>query len=240
MQVVLLERVSKLGQMGEVVGVKDGYARNFLLPQGKALRATPEPTSSGSRTTAPSSRSRNLDARKEAETVAARLDGQTLRGDSLRLGRRRALRLGHHPRHRRFGDRRRLLRRPPPDRARPSDQGPGPASRHGLAAPGGRRHDPRQRRPQPGGGRASGVRQDHPGASGRGRGRGTSSTSRSSSTTSAAPPTKALRTRATPDQQAGPARSDRARDPAFRLTSRSADVPARDRWRRRTSASMRR
>ena len=40
MQVVLLERVAKLGQMGEVVAVKDGYARNFLLPQGKALRAT--------------------------------------------------------------------------------------------------------------------------------------------------------------------------------------------------------
>ena len=40
MQVVLLERVAKLGQMGEVVRVRDGYARNFLLPQGKALRAT--------------------------------------------------------------------------------------------------------------------------------------------------------------------------------------------------------
>mgnify|MGYP000706478603 CR=1 FL=1 len=40
MQVILLERVAKLGQMGEVVTVKDGYARNFLLPQGKALRAS--------------------------------------------------------------------------------------------------------------------------------------------------------------------------------------------------------
>ena len=40
MQVVLLERVEKLGQMGEVVTVKDGFARNFLLPQRKALRAT--------------------------------------------------------------------------------------------------------------------------------------------------------------------------------------------------------
>ena len=39
MQVILLQRVAKLGQMGEVVNVKDGYARNFLLPQGKALRA---------------------------------------------------------------------------------------------------------------------------------------------------------------------------------------------------------
>lgn len=39
MQVVLLERIAKLGQMGDVVNVKDGYARNFLLPEGKALRA---------------------------------------------------------------------------------------------------------------------------------------------------------------------------------------------------------
>ena len=40
MEVILLERIGKLGQMGDVVTVKDGYARNFLLPQGKALRAT--------------------------------------------------------------------------------------------------------------------------------------------------------------------------------------------------------
>ena len=40
MEVILLERISRLGQMGETVKVKDGYARNFLLPQGKALRAT--------------------------------------------------------------------------------------------------------------------------------------------------------------------------------------------------------
>ena len=40
MEVILLERIYKLGQMGDVVSVKPGYARNFLLPQGKALRAT--------------------------------------------------------------------------------------------------------------------------------------------------------------------------------------------------------
>ena len=40
MQVILLERVAKLGQMGDVVDVKPGYARNFLLPQGKALNAS--------------------------------------------------------------------------------------------------------------------------------------------------------------------------------------------------------
>ena len=42
MQVILLERIGKLGQMGDVVRVKDGFARNFLLPKGKALRATKE------------------------------------------------------------------------------------------------------------------------------------------------------------------------------------------------------
>ena len=42
MEVILLERVAKLGQMGDVVRVKDGFARNFLLPRGKALRATDE------------------------------------------------------------------------------------------------------------------------------------------------------------------------------------------------------
>ena len=42
MEVILLERIEKLGGMGDIVGVKDGYARNFLLPRKKALRATPE------------------------------------------------------------------------------------------------------------------------------------------------------------------------------------------------------
>jgi len=42
MEVILLERIAKLGQMGEVVRVKDGFARNFILPSGKALRATKE------------------------------------------------------------------------------------------------------------------------------------------------------------------------------------------------------
>jgi large subunit ribosomal protein L9 len=75
MEIVLLERVAKLGQMGDVVRVRDGYARNFLLPQGKALRAT-----GGNLKRFESQRAqleaRNLDARKEAEAVAARLGGQ--------------------------------------------------------------------------------------------------------------------------------------------------------------------
>ena len=75
MQVILLERVSKLGQMGDVVDVKPGYARNFLLPQGKAL------TASGSNVEAFEGRKAqleadNLESKKEANAMASRLDGQ--------------------------------------------------------------------------------------------------------------------------------------------------------------------
>ena len=76
MQVILLQRVAKLGQMGEVVNVKDGYARNFLLPQGKALRAN-----SGNIAQFEVKKAQleatNLETRKEAEAVGAKLDGQT-------------------------------------------------------------------------------------------------------------------------------------------------------------------
>ncbi|HMO72258.1 MAG TPA: 50S ribosomal protein L9 [Paracoccaceae bacterium] len=76
MQVILLERVAKLGQMGEVVNVKDGYARNFLLPQGKALRASDANIKSFEARKA-QLQAQNLETRKEAEAVAAKLDGQT-------------------------------------------------------------------------------------------------------------------------------------------------------------------
>jgi large subunit ribosomal protein L9 len=75
MEIVLLERVGKLGQMGEVVRVRDGYARNFLLPQGKALRATAA-NLKRFETERVQLEARNLEARKEAEVVSARLDGQ--------------------------------------------------------------------------------------------------------------------------------------------------------------------
>jgi large subunit ribosomal protein L9 len=75
MEVVLLERVAKLGQMGEVVKVRDGYARNFLLPQGKALRKT-EANMKRFEAERAQIEARNLDAKKEAEKVAAKLDGQ--------------------------------------------------------------------------------------------------------------------------------------------------------------------
>lgn len=76
MQVILLQRVAKLGQMGEVVSVKDGYARNFLLPQGKALRAS-EANIRSFESRKAQLEVTNLETRKEAEAAAARLDGQT-------------------------------------------------------------------------------------------------------------------------------------------------------------------
>ncbi len=75
MQVILLQRVAKLGQMGEVVNVKDGYARNFLLPQGKALRANESNIKSFEAKKA-QLEVQNLETKKEAEAVGAKLDGQ--------------------------------------------------------------------------------------------------------------------------------------------------------------------
>lgn len=76
MEVILLERVAKLGQMGEVVRVKDGFARNFLLPQGKALRATKDNRSKyeGMKQQL---EARNLEMKSDAEKVAAKLDGKS-------------------------------------------------------------------------------------------------------------------------------------------------------------------
>ncbi|MEM1300299.1 MAG: 50S ribosomal protein L9 [Pseudomonadota bacterium] len=75
MEVVLLQRVEKLGQMGDVVNVKDGYARNFLLPQEKALRATKANMAQFEAQRA-QLEARNLEAKGEAERVAKDLDGQ--------------------------------------------------------------------------------------------------------------------------------------------------------------------
>ena len=75
MQVILLERVAKLGQMGDVVAVKDGYARNFLLPQGKALRANEANIASFEAQKA-QLEARNLETKKEAEALSEKLGGQ--------------------------------------------------------------------------------------------------------------------------------------------------------------------
>lgn len=74
MQVILLERVAKLGQMGDVVNVKQGFARNFLLPQGKALRAS-EANLQAFEAQKAQLEARNLETRKEAEALSTKLDG---------------------------------------------------------------------------------------------------------------------------------------------------------------------
>ncbi len=75
MQVILLERVAKLGQMGDIVTVKDGYARNFLLPQKKALWAS-QANIKAFETDKSQLEARNLETKKEAQAMADRLDGQ--------------------------------------------------------------------------------------------------------------------------------------------------------------------
>jgi large subunit ribosomal protein L9 len=77
MQVVLLERIAKLGQMGEVVTVKDGYARNFLLPSGKALRANKANLEQFNEQRA-QLETQNLERRAEAEKVKETMNGQSL------------------------------------------------------------------------------------------------------------------------------------------------------------------
>ena len=76
MQVILLERVSKLGQMGDVVDVKPGYARNFLLPQGKAQTAS-EANITAFEKHKSQLETKNLETKKEADALLAKLDGQT-------------------------------------------------------------------------------------------------------------------------------------------------------------------
>ena len=76
MDVILLERIPKLGQMGDVVRVKDGFARNYLLPKGKALRAS-EANRSRFEGMKIDLEARNLAQRGEAEKVAERLNGQS-------------------------------------------------------------------------------------------------------------------------------------------------------------------
>lgn len=76
MQVILLERIGRLGQMGDVVTVKDGFARNFLLPQGKALRATKANRERFENERA-QLEARNLELKSEAGAVAEKLQGKS-------------------------------------------------------------------------------------------------------------------------------------------------------------------
>jgi large subunit ribosomal protein L9 len=75
MEVILMERVPKLGQMGEKVRVKDGYARNFLLPGGKALRAT-EANMARFETQRAQLEARDLEKRSDAEKLKGKVDGK--------------------------------------------------------------------------------------------------------------------------------------------------------------------
>lgn len=76
MDVILLERIARLGQMGDTVKVKDGYARNFLLPQGKALRAN-DANSKKFEGQRAQLEARNLERKTEAQAVAEKLDGKS-------------------------------------------------------------------------------------------------------------------------------------------------------------------
>ncbi|HVZ51631.1 MAG TPA: 50S ribosomal protein L9 [Pseudolabrys sp.] len=76
MEVILLERVGKLGQMGDVVRVKDGFARNFLLPRGKALRANADNKARFEGMKADLEK-RNLEAKGEAGKLASKIDGKS-------------------------------------------------------------------------------------------------------------------------------------------------------------------
>ena len=76
MEVILLERIARLGQMGEVVRVRDGYARNFLLPQGKALRAN-DANRKKFEAEKVHLEARNLERMSEAQQVGVRLGGQS-------------------------------------------------------------------------------------------------------------------------------------------------------------------
>src|SRR5262245_18306 len=75
MEVILLERISRLGQMGETVKVKDGFARNFLLPKGKALRAN-EANKKKFEGQRAQLEARNLERKAEAQKIAEKLDGK--------------------------------------------------------------------------------------------------------------------------------------------------------------------
>lgn len=76
MEIILLERIPRLGQMGDIVRVKDGFARNFLLPEGKALRAN-EANKKKFESQRTDLEARNLERRKDAEAVSEKLDGKS-------------------------------------------------------------------------------------------------------------------------------------------------------------------
>ena len=138
MQVILLQRIGRLGQMGDIVNVKNGYARNFLLPQKKALRAT-EDNKKVFEGQPRAARSRQPLAQEGSRSRCRQARRQDLRRYPRGRRHRPALRLGLDARHRRGDQRRRLHRRPQPGRARQADQDARTDAGQRSASPGGRR-----------------------------------------------------------------------------------------------------
>ena len=147
MEVILLERVARLGQMGDVVRVKDGFARNFLLPRGKALRATAE-NRTRFETMKGELEARSLTLKTEAAQVADKLDGKSF--TVLRQASEAGQLFGSvSPRDLvgLIGDAG-FRRQPQSNRAQYADQDDRPAQGSDLAASGDRNLDYRHRRPQ--------------------------------------------------------------------------------------------
>lgn len=82
MQIILMEKVVNLGGLGDVVKVKDGYARNFLIPQGKAKRVTPENLA------AFEARRAELEKAAAEKLAAAQAEGEKLNGQSVQIARK--------------------------------------------------------------------------------------------------------------------------------------------------------
>ena len=162
MEVILLERVAKLGQMGEVVRVKDGFARNYLLPKGKALRAT-EANKSKFEGMKVDLQAKNLEAKGEADKIGGKLDGKSF--PVLRQASETGQLYGSvSPRDlAALLTDERLRGRPQSDRAQRADQDHRPAQGAGAAASGGRGHGHGQRRAQRRRGRAAGARRERHG-----------------------------------------------------------------------------
>ncbi len=149
MEVILLERVAKLGQMGEVVRVKDGFARNFLLKRHKALRATADNRAKFEGMKA-DLEARNLQAKGEATKVAEKIDGRNVVVLRQASESRSVVRFGYRSRHHRILRERRRHHQPQPGHAGRADQDHRQAQHRHCRASGSRsrrqRHGCAQRR----------------------------------------------------------------------------------------------
>jgi large subunit ribosomal protein L9 len=134
-ELILLQRVEKLGQMGDVVKVKPGYARNFLLPQKRAIRANKANLEKFEQQRA-QLEALNIKRREEAERVAERVGMASPSPSSARPANPAGLYGSVQPRHRRRGHRRRPDGQPPAGHPGTPDQDAGPHPRPRRAAPG--------------------------------------------------------------------------------------------------------